>query len=107
MLSAAVVIPTAIVVVVLAVLQYSWSNQVSEATSMRLADSLQMSMVNWHMDLFREFSQICLTLGSDPEGELDSDPNQIVRPYQEWRAEAAHPDLISNIYISKLKGDEP
>jgi signal transduction histidine kinase len=105
-LSAAVVIPTAVVVVVLAVLQYSWSNQVSEATSMRLADSLQMSMVNWHLDLFRDFSQICLTLGSDPGGELNSDPNQIARSFHEWRAGAAYPDLISNLYIAKLDANE-
>ena len=59
-LSAVVVVPTAIIVIVLAYLQYSWSNQVSEATSLRLADSLQMSMINWHLDLFRDFSQICL-----------------------------------------------
>ena len=103
MLSAAVVIPTAIVVVVLAVLQYSWSNQVSEATSIRLADSLQMSMVNWHLDLFRDLSQICLTLGSGPGGEADSDPNQIARSFEEWRAGSAYPDLISNLYLAKLE----
>ena len=107
MLSAAVVIPTAVVVVVLAVLQYSWSNQVSEATSIRLADSLQMSMVNWHLDLFRDFSEICLTLGSDPGGELDSDPNQIARSFHEWRAGAAYPDLISNLYIARLDASGP
>src|SRR5580693_9002792 len=106
MLSAAVVIPTAVVVVVLAVLQYSWSNQVSEATSIRLADSLQMSMVNWHLDLFRDFSQICLTLGSDPGGKLDSDPDQIARSFHEWQAGAAYPDLISNLYIAKLDANE-
>ena len=62
-LSAAVVVPAAVIVIVLAVLQYNWSNQVSEATSLRLADSLQMSMVNWHLDFFRVFSQICLNRG--------------------------------------------
>ena len=38
------VIATAAVVSVLAVLQYRWSNQVSEATAVRLADSLEP---NW------------------------------------------------------------
>ncbi len=43
-----------LVVIVLGLLQYRWSNQVSEATtSIRLADSLQMSMINWHLDFFR------------------------------------------------------
>ena len=53
--TAAMAIPAAIVIIVLAVLQYRWSNQVSEATSIRLADSLQMSMINWHLDPFSRF----------------------------------------------------
>jgi len=44
------IILAVVVVIVLGVLQYRWSNQVSEATSIRLADSLQMSMINWHLD---------------------------------------------------------
>ena len=54
--STVIIILAVIVVIVLGVLQYRWSNQVSEATSIRLADSLQMSMINWHLDFFRAFS---------------------------------------------------
>ena len=65
--STAVVILGAVVVTILAALQYRWSNQVSEATSVRLADSLQMSLINWHLDFFRDFSEIGLALRADPE----------------------------------------
>ena len=61
------IILAAVVVIVLAALQYRWSNQVSEATSIRLADSLQMSMINWHLDFFRDFSEICVAMRVDPE----------------------------------------
>jgi signal transduction histidine kinase len=98
-LSAAVVVPAAVIVIVLAVLQYNWSNQVSEATSLRLADSLQMSMVNWHLDFFRVFSQICLTLGVDPDGDPPPDIQQLARSFAEWKAGAAYPDLVSDFYI--------
>ncbi len=98
-LSAAVVVPAAVIVIVLAVLQYNWSNQVSEATSLRLADSLQMSMVNWHLDFFRVFSQICLTLGVDPDGDAPSDVQELARSFSEWKAGAAYPDLVSDFYI--------
>ena len=97
--SAVVVVPAAVIVIVLAVLQYSWSNQVSEATSLRLADSLQMSMINWHLDFFRVFSQICLTLGVDPDGDPPSDVQELARSFTEWKSGAAYPDLVSNFYI--------
>jgi len=103
-LSTAVVIPTAVVVIVLAVLQYRWSNQVSEATSVRLADSLQMSMINWHLDFFRYFSEMCLTMRVDPESGTPGDLNQYMRRFAEWRAVAKYPELVSNLYL--LKSDE-
>src|SRR5580693_9587960 len=95
-ISAVVVVPAAIIVVVLAFLQYNWSNQVSEATSLRLADSLQMSMINWHLDFFRDFSQICVALGVDPDGEPPADLQQFAKSFAEWKAGAAYPELVSD-----------
>src|SRR5579872_5283881 len=98
-ISAAVVIPAAIVIVALAFLQYNWSNQVSEATSLRLADSLQMSMINWHLDLFRDFSQVCIALGVDPAGEAPPDLQQFARAFSDWKTGAPYPELVSGFYI--------
>jgi signal transduction histidine kinase len=98
-LSAVVVVPAAVIVIVLALLQYNWSNQVSEATSLRLADSLQMSMINWHLDFFRVFSQVCLNLGIDPDGNPPPDVQELARSFAEWKAGAAYPDLVSDFYI--------
>ena len=98
-ISAAVVIPAAIIVVALAFLQYNWSTQVSEATSLRLADSLQMSMINWHLDFFRDFSQICLALGADPDGEAPADVQQFARSFADWKAGAPYPELVSGLYV--------
>jgi signal transduction histidine kinase len=98
-ISAAVVIPAAVVVIALALLQYNWSNQVSEATSIRLADSLQMSMINWHLDLFRDLTQICVALGVDPDGAGPADVQQFARSFAEWRADAPYPELVSGFYI--------
>jgi signal transduction histidine kinase len=98
-ISAAVVIPAAIVIVALAFLQYNWSNQVSEATSLRLADSLQMSMINWHLDLFRDFSQICVALGIDPDGEAPADVQQMAKSFSEWKTGALYPELVSDLYV--------
>jgi signal transduction histidine kinase len=97
--TAAMAIPAAIVIIMLAVLQYRWSNQVSEATSIRLADSLQMSMINWHLDLFRDFSEVCVALGVKPEESTQRDFDEYARRFAEWKKVTTHPDLVSNFYI--------
>src|ERR1700680_5125967 len=93
-----------IVVIVLAALQFRWSNQVSEATSIRLADSLQMSMINWHLDFFRDFSEICIAMRVEPEAGAPNDWNQYVGRFGEWKKATAHPDLVSGLYV--LRFDE-
>lgn len=97
-LSATVVI-TAVVVVVLAVLQYRWSREVSDATGVRLADTLQLSMVNWHLDFLRNFSEVCLAIRIDPGTDPEADLNQYVGRLAEWRAVARYPDLVSNVFL--------
>lgn len=99
--STAVVIVGAVVVTVLAVLQYRWSNQVSEATSVRLADSLQMSMINWHLDFFRDFSEIGLAMRMDPDSRYPDELEEYARHFAEWRSQAKYPGLVSNLYILK------
>jgi signal transduction histidine kinase len=94
-----IVIPSAIVVIALAALQYRWSARVSEATAVRLADSLQMSLMNWQKDFFRYFSEIALALRIDPVEDAPGDIGQYVRRLAEWKALAKYPNLISGVYI--------
>src|ERR1700680_1127065 len=98
------IILAVVVVIVLGVLQYRWSNQVSEATSIRLADSLQMSMINWHLDFFRDFSEICIALRVEPDASAQDDWNQYARRFEEWKKATAPPDLVSGVYV--LRFDE-
>src|ERR1700691_2428518 len=103
--SAVIITLAVIVVIVLGVLQYRWSNQVSEATSIRLADSLQMSMINWHLDFFRVFSEVCVTLRVDPDPGTPADWDQYARRFADWKKTTANPNLVSGLYILRL--DEP
>jgi signal transduction histidine kinase len=98
------IILAVVVVIVLGVLQYRWSNQVSEATSIRLADSLQMSMINWHLDFFRDFSEICIAMRVEQETGARNDWNRYAQRFDEWKKATAHPDLVSSIYV--LRFDE-
>jgi signal transduction histidine kinase len=96
-LSRFLVLPTLLVVLVLSVLLYRWSNQVSEATTVRLADSLQMSMVNWHLNFFRDFADLAMAMRVDPEGPSNVDP--FVRRLAEWKATAPYPAVVANLLI--------
>ena len=100
--STIIIILAVIVVIILGVLQYRWSNQVSEATSIRLADSLQMSMINWHLDFFRVFSEICLAMRVDSDTGAPEDSDQYARRYAEWKKTTANPNLITGLYILLL-----
>src|ERR1700740_1954270 len=88
-----------VVVIVLGVLQYRWSNQVSEATSIRLADSLQMSMINWHLDFFRVFSEVCVALHVDPDSGTQDDWDQYAQRFVDWKKTTANPNLVARLYI--------
>jgi signal transduction histidine kinase len=96
---AAVLLLTAAAIVGLAVLQYRWNRQASEATGVRLADALQLSMVNWHLDLFRNLSEMCLTIRMAAEFSPESDVNQFADRFAEWRSIARYPDLVANVYV--------
>src|ERR1700752_4024775 len=102
--STVIIIRAVIVVIVLGVLQYRWSNQVSEATSIRLADSLQMSMINWHLDFFRDFSEICIAMRVELEAGARDNWNQYAKRFDEWKMATAHPNLVSGLYV--LRFDE-
>lgn len=103
-ISTAVVIPSAIIVAALAVLEYRWSTRVSEATAVRLADSLQMSLINWQKDFFRYFSEIGLSLRIDPVEDSPGDVGQYVRRFSEWKAVAKYPALVSNVFLLRADG---
>jgi len=99
------VLPTAIVVLILAVLHYRWSNQVSESTSVRLADSLQMSMANWHLNLYRDLSDVAGALRVDAENS--GNLALYGRRFREWESTAQYRGVVSNLYILNTDGAEP
>src|SRR5690349_9255516 len=52
----------AAVLVVLAIVQYRWSGQVSDATRAQMQASLQSSLMGFRMDMARELGAMCLEL---------------------------------------------
>lgn len=105
---AAVLLLTAALVVALAVLQYRSNTEASDATGVRLADALQLSMINWHLDLFRNLSEVCLAIRMTPDFSPDVD-RQFTERLAEWRSIARYPDLVANVYVivGRLTDERP
>jgi signal transduction histidine kinase len=70
----------------------------------RLADSLQLSMINWHLDLFRNLSEVCLTMRT-PGGD-EGRVAQLAERLAEWRSIARYPELVATVYIVRREAPD-
>jgi signal transduction histidine kinase len=95
----------AAVVVALGVLQYRWNQEASDATGVRLADALQLSMINWHLDLFRNLYEVCLTLRVPVDDGGREGRSQYATRLEEWRSLARYPDLVAEAFIVRRRAD--
>jgi signal transduction histidine kinase len=98
----------AVMLVVVAGLQYKWATQLSAATEIRLGNNLQSLMTSWHRDLYDELSAVCIAIQVGPDSGAHDAWNDYLQRYAEWsRAGAmsefagtvsANPDLVQEIY---------
>jgi signal transduction histidine kinase len=82
--------------IALAVLQYRWSRQVSEAASTRMQTRLQNSMMNFRLDLARELATMCLQLQGDNSALLDA--KGLDERVEAWQRTSSLASLIVNVY---------
>ncbi len=102
-----------ILLAVVAVLQYRWTNQASNADEMRMGAELDSLMMKWHSDLFSEFSAICTAIQVGPDSGARDTWNDYLERYVQWNFALPHeslpyiyrnPDLVANIYIWETTG---
>ena len=93
--------------VVLALLQYKWTTQTSDAERQRLQATLQTAMNQFREDLHRELASICATFEINPAGTAEEVENLYVRHYEYWERTAAHRELVANVYVWKPTGGQP
>jgi signal transduction histidine kinase len=70
--------------ILVAVLQYRWTMEVSEATDSRIGSDLQSLMMDWHYDLYRELSAICAALQVGPDSGAHDNWQDYLQRYQMW-----------------------
>jgi signal transduction histidine kinase len=91
------------VLIALAVLQYRWSRQVSEAASTRMQTSLQDSMMNFRLDLARELATMCLQLQGENAASVEA--KGLAQRVAEWQRTSSLSGLLLNVYEWK-RGEE-
>ena len=104
----------ALLLAIVAVLQYEWASQLSAATEVRLGSNLQALMMSWHRDLYDELSSICITLQVGPDSGAHDAWNDYLQRYAEWNREGSNggfveglytnPDLVREIYEWQTSG---
>jgi signal transduction histidine kinase len=98
-LPVALVAALAAVLVLLAVLQYRWSLEISRAERTRIEASLNTSVHQFRQEFYRELTLVSTAFHSDPTAEPDDFWSSYAERYQEWTRTAARPDLVANVFV--------
>src|SRR5215475_11608577 len=89
----------AAVLVGLAVLQYRWSGQVSDATRAQMLASLHVSLSNFRQDLSRELGAAAVEIRTVADSSSAVNPAELNEQFHRLQQSAAHPNLVSHIYL--------
>jgi signal transduction histidine kinase len=95
----AIVIALGAILVVLAVLQYRWSNQVSEAESDRMKASLRIASTQFRQDFIRELQTLSAGLQPDPDLLAHDDWQAYANQSADWLKSSTYPDLVTTLYV--------
>ena len=104
MLSIAVIL-CAVVLVVLGALQVHWSREVSDAARARIGTTLKAAMLDWHLDLLREFSAPAIALSTAIDAHEPI--THYLEEYDEWTRGAAHPEIVADVFVVQHAPGKP
>jgi two-component system, OmpR family, sensor histidine kinase SenX3 len=98
----------AVLLAVLAFLQYRWTSEATAAYEMRIGAELEPLIMKWHGDLYGEFSAICTAMQVGPDSGARDTWSDYLERYVEWNNALPHetlpnvyrnPDLVQTVYI--------
>ena len=102
------IVPAALaaLVVTLAVLQYRWLGQVSDAERERMKATLMQRADAFARDFDREVLHLYLALQTESAGLAQHDWAPFARRYEIWRESAEYPQLVKGIYFVEWDGNQ-
>src|SRR5215471_2211215 len=83
----------------LAVLQYRWSAQVSEAAGAQMQSNLHISLMGFRQDFARELGSAAMEIRSVVSGSSAVKPVELKEQFHHWQQTTSHPNLVSYIYL--------
>ena len=92
----------AAIVVVLALLQYQWSIQVSEAERGRMQRALDNSVRQFREDFNRELRQVGRALQPSLFGFAEDDGLSYARRFEDWRQRSSYAGLVRSVFFLKF-----
>jgi signal transduction histidine kinase len=103
-----IIVPAAlaVLVVTLAILQYRWLDQVSDAERERMKTTLMQRADAFARDFDREVLHLYLALQTASVSLADRDWTPFARRYDIWRESAEYPQLVQGLYFVERDGDE-
>lgn len=93
------VLGLAVVLLVLAVMQYRSSRQLSEATTGQMRANLQGSLMDFRLGLERELAPLCRDLQPSAGVRGQGTRQELAAHFDRWHRAAAHSTLVSDVYV--------
>jgi signal transduction histidine kinase len=87
------------VLVLLAILQYRWSGQVSVAAKAHIQSNLQTSLLGFRQDFTRELNSAGLEIRAALDGSAKVNPADLKDQWQHWQQTSPHPNMVANVYV--------
>jgi signal transduction histidine kinase len=87
------------ILVVLAVLQYRWISQVSEADRERIQAGLENSVRQFRQEFNRELLNLCLASEARPGQADEEDRNRIAERLENWLQVSPYPGLVAEVHL--------
>ena len=85
--------------IILAVLQYRSTRQLSDATSDQMRATLGASLMDLRWGLENELAAISRDLQPSPEDRRQDELQQLAGGFAEWQRTAAHPALVTELFL--------
>src|SRR6185369_11184317 len=85
----------------LAVLQFRWLGEVSQAERDRMQASLKTAVSNFSQDFDRELTRAYLNFQMDSRTERQRDWQNYARRYDQWMQATPYPQLVSGVYLAE------
>ena len=92
--------------IILAVLQYRSTRQLSDATSDQMRATLGASLMDLRRGLENELAPISRDLQPLLESRRQDDLLQLARGFADWQRTAAHPALATDVLVWRMGGDD-